>query len=473
MAAVVFEEVSKQFTLQHERDRSFQELAVNLLRRLRQRRDREQFWALRNVSFSVEAGETLGIIGENGSGKSTSLKLISRILEPTSGCIEVNGRVSALLELGAGFHPDLTGRENIYLNGSILGFTRQEIRRKVEEIVRFSELERFIDIPVKHYSSGMFMRLGFAIAIHVDPDILLTDEVLAVGDESFQRKCLDKIAELQDCGKTILFVSHSMEAVRNLCTRALWLHEGRIKAIGDVEPVVDAYLLFVHQKEADVLAERRRQFRAVEESLATPPEEPPQPEQAVVEEVPAEEPPVEQPPEPLSLDRWGSEEVRFREVRFLDEKGEECFLLHTGAPVTIEMHYEAPQPVEDPVFGIGIFRQDDEWIYGTNTNIDELTIERVGGQGVVRFHMPALNLLEGHYWLAVAVHSREGTPYDYWQHCWEFSVYARVQDKGVFRPEHRWEIEGGELLGTRRRPRRRRGIQDEPACTDGGDREGT
>jgi ABC-type polysaccharide/polyol phosphate transport system ATPase subunit len=437
MAVVVFENVSKRFVLQHERDRSFQEVAVNVLRRLRQQRRREDFWALREVSFAVDSGETLGIIGENGSGKSTTLKLISRILDPTTGCIEVNGRVSALLELGAGFHPDLTGRENIYLNGAILGFGRHEIRRKVEDIIAFSELDRFIDVPVKHYSSGMFMRLGFAIAIYVDPDVLLTDEVLAVGDESFQRKCLEKIAELQSRGKTILFVSHSMEAIRSLCTRALWLNQGRVQMLGEVEAVVDSYLLFVHAKEAEVLAERHRRARVAEEQA------PPTEAQAAAEGTPqpAEGPVVSSLQALPPQGRWGSGEVCFREVRLRDQGGLDCFLLLSGAPATIELAFEASQPVPDPVFGIAIYRQDGVWAYGTNTDIDGLAIEQVHGQGIVRVRLPALHLVEGQYWLAAAVHARDGTPYDYWQRCWEFSVYSRVRDIGVYRPEHHWEVE--------------------------------
>ncbi|MGB9723159.1 MAG: ABC transporter ATP-binding protein [Chloroflexia bacterium] len=422
MAAVCFERVSKRFILQHERDRSFQELTVNLFRRLRRRRRREDFWALREVSFAVEPGETLGIIGENGSGKSTTLKLISRILEPTSGRITVNGRVSALLELGAGFHPDLTGRENIYLNASLLGFSRREIRRKTESIIAFAELERFIDIPVRHYSSGMFMRLGFAIAIHVDPDILLTDEVLAVGDESFQRKCLEKIAELQRSGKTILFVSHDMNAVRSLCSRVLWLHQGRVQDLGDPNRVVDAYLLFIHEREAAFLEERQRRLQeAAPQEAAGPPSEP----EAV---------------QPLQ-NRWGSGEISFQQVRFLDAEGNDCFLHRSGAPAVIEMAYTVARPQPDPVFGIAIYRQDGLWVYGTNTAIDGLTLEAPQGKGVIRFHMPALHLLEGQYWLDVAVHARNGTPYDYWRHCWNFSVYSLVSDQGVYRPEHRWEWE--------------------------------
>ncbi|RLC75531.1 MAG: ABC transporter ATP-binding protein, partial [Chloroflexi bacterium] len=199
--AIRFENVSKKFNLHHERKRSFQELALGLFRR--DNGSREEFWALRDVDFNVEQGETVGLIGPNGAGKSTALKLVSRIIEPTSGRIKVNGRVGALLELGAGFHPDLTGRENIYLNGSILGLGRAEIERKLDDIIAFAELERFIDVPVKHYSSGMYVRLGFSVAVHTDPEVLLVDEVLAVGDAAFQRKCLERIDRMRSEGVTV------------------------------------------------------------------------------------------------------------------------------------------------------------------------------------------------------------------------------------------------------------------------------
>jgi len=433
MAALVFEQVAKCYTLQHETRRSFQELAVDLLQRRRQAPRKEEFWALRDVSFAVEPGETLGIIGENGAGKSTTLKLISRIIEPTKGQIAVNGRVSALLELGAGFHHDLTGRENIFLNASILGFDRKEIRCKIEDIISFAELEHFIDVPVKHYSSGMLMRLGFAVAIHVDPDILLTDEVLAVGDESFQRKCLERIAQLQKQGKTILFVSHSMDAVRSLCTRVLWLHQGRTQFLGDVERVVDGYLLFVHKKEAAALAERQAKRETAEEIPSQVEGLPPGP---------TGEPPGA--PHGTLENRWGSGEVRLRQVRLLDEAGGERFLHISGTPATVELSYEAPSAMPDPIFGIGIYRHDGVWVYGTNTAIDGIPIAGVEGQGIVRFHMPALHLIEGRYFLSAAIHARDETPYDFWYRCWEFSVHSPVHDEGVYRPEHRWEIAPGE-----------------------------
>lgn len=238
-AAVRLEHVSKRFILHHEKARSFQDALVNFFHR--RNGSREEFWALKDVSFEVRRGEMLGIIGQNGSGKSTILKLITRILEPTAGRIAVDGKVSALIELGAGFHPDLTGRENIYLNGSILGLSRKEMNRKFDQIVAFSELERFIDTPVKHYSSGMYMRLGFSVAIHVEPDTLIIDEVLAVGDEAFQQKCLDKIEGFRRAGGTIVFVSHAMEQVERLCDRVVWLDQGQVREIGAPGAVIDAY----------------------------------------------------------------------------------------------------------------------------------------------------------------------------------------------------------------------------------------
>lgn len=238
--AVTLDGVSKRFILHHQKSRSFQEALVNLIHR--HNGSKEEFWALRDVTFTVGRGESWGIIGQNGSGKSTILKLITRILEPTSGHIKVNGKVSALIELGAGFHPDLTGRENIFLNGSILGISRKEMNRKYDDIVAFSELERFIDTPVRHYSSGMYARLGFSVAVSVEPDILIIDEVLAVGDESFQRKCFERIEHFQRMGKTIIFVSHSMEIVRSLCDKAVFLIQGQVQAQGQIDHVVDRYL---------------------------------------------------------------------------------------------------------------------------------------------------------------------------------------------------------------------------------------
>src|SRR6266487_3005695 len=236
---IEFDKVSKRFTLQKDRRNSIQERIAGLFR---PRARGETFWALRDVSFSVGQGESLGLVGHNGAGKSTALKLMTRILEPTSGAVKLRGRVAALLELGSGFHPDLSGRENVFLNGSLMGFSKRDMQARLEEIVEFSEVGDFIDMQVKHYSSGMYTRLAFAVATAVDPDILITDEVLAVGDESFQRKCMDRIYRFRQQGKTIIFVSHALETVRALCDHAVWLDHGQARVVGAAGEVIDASL---------------------------------------------------------------------------------------------------------------------------------------------------------------------------------------------------------------------------------------
>jgi len=242
MSVIEVNNLSKMFRLYHERTYSLKE------RLLGRRNIYEQFWVLKDINFAVEKGEMLGIIGVHGSGKSTLLKLIARILYPTEGSIGTKGRISALLELGAGFQPDLTGRENIYLNGSILQLPKREIDRRFDGIVQFSELEKFVDIPLRNYSSGMQMRLGFAIAVNVNPDILLIDEVLAVGDEAFRQKCYEKISEFQRNEKTILYVSHNLPTVRKMCDGAIWFDQGRIGKKGKSDEVVDSYLSSLKRK---------------------------------------------------------------------------------------------------------------------------------------------------------------------------------------------------------------------------------
>src|SRR6266508_6461776 len=245
---IEFENVSKRFVLNRDQQDTVQGRFAKMLRRKAQG---EEFWALRDVSFSVERGESLGLVGHNGAGKSTALKLMTRILEPTSGAVKLRGRVAALLELGSGFHPNLSGRENVFLNGSLMGFSKRDMQARLEEIVEFSEVGDFIDMQVKHYSSGMYTRLAFAVATAVDPDILITDEVLAVGDEGFQRKCMERIYRFRQLGKSIIFVSHALETVRQLCDHAVWLDHGVARAVGPAGAVIDAYLEDVNLREAE------------------------------------------------------------------------------------------------------------------------------------------------------------------------------------------------------------------------------
>ena len=333
----------------------------------------EEFWALRDVSFTVEQGETVGLVGPNGAGKSTALKLISRIIEPTSGRVEVNGRLGALLELGAGFHPDLTGRENIYLNGSILGLNRSQIERKLDAIIDFAELERFIDVPVKHYSSGMYVRLGFSVAVNTDPDTLLVDEVLAVGDAAFQRKCLERINHLRRQGVTILFVSHSAETVRAICPRVLWLDSGRLVSDGPAEAVVARYLA--------------RSWAAEDARLG---------------------------PEAGDDRRWGSGEVQIVGVRLLNGRGQEKQLFQVGEPMAVEMRYRTEGRVERPVFGLAIHRSDGTHVTGPNTRLAGLDVPAIEGEGRVLYRVGHLPLLEGRYLLSVSAHDEADTVmYDY------------------------------------------------------------
>lgn len=367
--------------------------------------------ALDNVSFKVDQGMTFGVIGENGSGKSTLLKIIAGITKPTSGKVVVNGKVSALIELGAGFHPEISGRENIYINGIMLGLSKKEIQEKFDEIVRFAELEEFIDAPVKTYSSGMYMRLGFSIAINVNPDILLVDEVLAVGDASFVPKCLDRIDDFRRRQKTILFVSHDLATVERICDRVAWLKNGRVMTIGDPKRVIDAYLQDVAEKQERKFEERQQEVQL----------------QETYEEEKRE-------------NRWGKREVEIKQVKLKNLKGEEKHVFSPDEGMIIEMDVEAYSPIKDFVFGIGVFNARGIQVYGTNTNLEEFKPEIIDGPGKVTCRIEQLNLINGTYYLDVAVHKRDGYPYDYHRHLYSFLVSSRYKDEGVTRLPHRWQF---------------------------------
>jgi ABC-type polysaccharide/polyol phosphate transport system ATPase subunit len=375
---------------------------------LRDLRPDETFDALKGVSFDVTAGRTFGIIGRNGSGKSTMLKLIAGIGRPTSGTVRVQGRVSALIELGAGFHPEISGRENVYINGMMLGLSKRDISARFDEIVSFAELEDFIDAPVKTYSSGMYMRLGFAVAIHVDPDVLLVDEVLAVGDEAFTHKCLDKFAEFRRRGRTVLLVTHSLSLVTRFCDEALWLDGGVVKATGDPKRVVDAYLMEVAKvEEADLAAADIETAAHVMEAA---------PEPAPTADVGADL--QVGPPEPPDMfraveGRWGSREVEILSVDLVGQYGQSSHIFQSGEEMEVRVRVRANEPVSDFVFGVGIFNADGVCCYGTNTSIEGAAPEQLSGDGEVRFAVDRLDLVDGTYKLDVAVHRENGAPYDY------------------------------------------------------------
>jgi lipopolysaccharide transport system ATP-binding protein len=356
------------------------------------------------VSFQIEAGEMVGIIGPNGAGKSTILKLISRIIEPTSGRIEIDGQVGALLELGAGFHPDLTGRENIYLNGSILGFNRAEMNRIFDDILEFSEMERFIDVPVKHYSSGMYMRLGFSIAIHLRPDILLVDEVLAVGDQSFQFRCLDRIYRMKRDGISILLVTHDLNSVRKMCDRAIWLDDGQIQYQGPVEHVLEGYM-------TRVLAEDEEQRLTAERGAAK----------------------ADQKDDGPSW-RWGSGEAEIVAVELLDGEGNERRTFRTGDLLTVRIHYAAHEPIQQPRFGLATYHSNGFQINGPNNVFAGCDIPQIEGEGFVDYVIEHLPLLPGSYLISAAIYDYEGN-----------HAYDHIHQRTTFRVR---PGDGGERFGT-------------------------
>ena len=393
----------------------------------------ETFPALQDVSFTVPSGRTYGIIGRNGSGKSTVLKLVAGITKPTTGTVKVNGRISALIELGAGFHPEISGRENVFINGIMLGLSKREVARRFDEIVEFAELRDFIDAPVKTYSSGMYMRLGFAVAIHVDPDVLLVDEVLAVGDESFTHKCLDKFGEFKRRGKTILLVTHSLTLVERFCDDALWLDSGKVRGDGDPRRVVGAYLIDVERREERELAhaEARAQQAAGQETRSEP-------------EQTAED--LGQPPESSVVDdmtradegRWGSREIEIVGVTLRGENGEPAHIFQSGERVALHLAVRAREPNRDFVFGVGLYTADGVTCYGTNTHLEDYKSDEIVGDGEVILTIDSLDLIEGTYKLDVAVHKRDGYPYDYHRLLYTFRVKTRTKEVGIYRPRHTW-----------------------------------
>ena len=421
--------------------KQFATLKSALLQRsiLRELRPSETFPALTGVSFTVAKGSTYGVIGRNGSGKSTALKLVAGITKPTNGKVVVDGRISALIELGAGFHPEISGRENVYINGIMLGLSKRQIQDRFDDIVEFAELREFIDAPVKTYSSGMYMRLGFAVAINVDPDVLLVDEVLAVGDESFTHKCLDKFSEFRRRGKTILLVTHSLNLVERFCDEALWLDGGRAMSHGDPKRVIGDYLTSVEASEEQLLAATTA--RLVEEASAGP---------AIEPSGSTSEATAATPFDPTSANmfhategRWGAREVEITDVQLLGPDSKPAHVFHTGQPMTVRVKVHARQPTHDVVFGIGLFNADGFCCYGTNTFIEDIQLDGIERDAEATFAISSLDLVEGTYKMDVAIHKRDGYPYDYHRLLYTFRVTSRVKDVGVYRPAHRWTFSGG------------------------------
>jgi len=385
--AIVVDGVSKKFRLYKERAGSIKEMitARNFGRF-------EEFWALRDVTFEVEPGSVYGLVGHNGSGKSSLLRLIAGIQRPTSGRITTEGRISALLELGAGFHPDLSGRENIYLNAAILGITRRETDRIIDDIIDFSGLSEFIDSPVRHYSSGMYVRLGFAVAVNVQPQILIVDEVIAVGDEEFQRRCFEHLHTLRSQGVTILFVSHSLGLVRGMCDRAAWLEHGVMRAEGRAGDVVNAYLAEVNEAEAARLAAADAEAAAVAASV-----------RRVVDAGVDED--VERSGDGLG-EAW-RRPVSLGEVEFLDPDGAPVSVVRTHDPLTIRMHYRVHEPVKHPHFSFAFENEASVWVTNPGMVGEDQPSVVVSDDGWVDYRIERFPLAEGLYRLSVAIHGAD------------------------------------------------------------------
>jgi ABC-type polysaccharide/polyol phosphate transport system ATPase subunit len=388
-----FETVSKRFILHHEKSKSFQDVLVNLFRTTG---EVEEFWALQDVSFSIKAGESVALVGQNGSGKSTALKLVSQILRPTSGKVSVYGRVSALLELGAGFHPDLTGKENVYLNGSILGLTRREIDARFDEIVDFSELERFIDTPVKHFSSGMYMRLGFAVAVMTVPDILVIDEVLAVGDDSFRKKCLGKINQLRDEGATILLVSHAAPVIQQICDRAILLDDGELIMDGETKPVLEYYEGLLNSHEGHRLRERPGQGKVQRVLIQPGPG-------ALPEEVAAPEAVVEADPDPEPEAPTATGEVRISRAAMRDSNGYERSIFSTGEAMSVELSFRCDGLAEPANIISYIIATGGALCHCAGTKAQGLRLDWLPAEGAVQVRYPSLALGPGTYYFGVQI----------------------------------------------------------------------
>lgn len=383
--------VTKHFRLKGQ-GRTLKSVIVDLLRSAGRERGPKRFCALDNVSFQAHAGETLGIIGANGAGKSTLLSIVAQTMQPTLGGVSTRGTISSLLELGAGFHPDLTGRENVYLYGAIMGIPHERMKARFDAIVEFSGIRDFIDQPVKHYSSGMYVRLGFAVAVEVDPDVLLIDEVLAVGDEDFQRRCLAKMSEFRERGKTMLIISHDLQTIQSISDRILFLDHGQVKGIGDPETLVSRYQHLSRERRSEHL---RRE--------------------------------------------WGTGEIRIVSVELFGVDGTPCET-YSQAGLRARVHYEAGSRIESPVFGFGIADPTGRVVHGSNTQLAGMPLKAVEGKGTLELVIDQLPLAKGTYLLSFSVHSADHKiNYHRLDHCFPIAVdHKRVFDGCSDLPSH-WE----------------------------------
>lgn len=417
MDVININNVYKKFRVYHDKGSTLKEKIL-----FKHRNKFEDRWVLNGINLTIKKGQTIGLIGENGSGKSTLLKMLTKIIYPNEGHIDILGKVSSLLELGAGFHPDMTGRENIYTNASIFGLNKSEIEKKLDKIITFSELNDYIDNPVRTYSSGMYMRLAFSVAINVDAEILLIDEILAVGDDSFQKKCFEKIEQMKREGITIVIVSHDLGSIERICDRVIWIKDGIIHLEGCAKKTIDKYLQYMNNRYIEIIEKEHENHMTDDKQ---------------------EEKHISHITDDLTSiieERWGGKEVEIVKVGIIDSDRQIKYAIITGDEISIEIQYKKNINMTNYVFGIGIFNQDRLQVYGTNTHIDSISINNLKEIGTVTFRIRNMKLLAGKYLLDVAVHDKNGRAYDYQTNICSFEVVNNLTDIGLVRLDHEWSI---------------------------------
>lgn len=414
--AIDVKDITKKFKIYYDKGSQLKERLL-----FRKRSRYEERMVLKGISFQIKKGEAVGLIGHNGCGKSTTLKLLTRIMYPDSGTITMNGRVSSLIELGAGFHPDMSGRENIFTNAAIFGLTKKEIDSRLNDIISFSELEEFIDNPVRTYSSGMYMRLAFSVAINVDADILLIDEILGVGDANFQAKCFNKLREIKASGTTIVIVSHSLGQIEQICERSIWIHDGLIRAEGPPKEIDLEYLEYMGLKlQENTAKEMQKKNEEASEKKS--------------------ESKTEATEQEAYKNRWGSGQARITGIKAYTENGSQQRVFRTGEKIILKVNYSVKEKVEDAVFGIGIFNRDGVQCYGTNTRIDKLNSFDIDKDGVFEIALEEMNLLPGEYLLDIAIESGDGIPIDYFREAYKIEMISSAGDVGITRIKHKWTV---------------------------------
>jgi ABC-2 type transport system ATP-binding protein len=433
--AIEVRNVKKKFKIYYDKGHDLKDIIL-----FRKRSHYEDRWVLRGISFDVKKGEAIGLVGHNGCGKSTTLKLLTKILYPDEGTIEMDGRVSSLIELGAGFHPDMSGRENIYTNASIFGLTKKEIDARMNDIIAFSELEEFIDNPVRTYSSGMYMRLAFSVAINVDANILLIDEILAVGDANFQKKCFDKLREIKANGTTIVIVSHALEQIEQICETSYWIEDGLIMESGTPKYVHEHYLRNMELKRMEQLEKAHAEEEKERQENSVTAETPVEPERK--NGLAAE-------PLPTFCDktavRMGTGDVRFADAQMRNSAGEKQYIFDTEDEITVYLKYVSDKKGLKGNFGYGIFREDTLHCYGTNVSIECGTFVDIKESGEVTVKI-SNNLLPGKYFLDVAVHSHDGIIFDDIRRVQSFVVSSEKRDIGVCRMPSQWYADGKPIV---------------------------